>query len=57
MFGRVLNTPLISVYFSYRKRLYFSILMDRAQEGAADELEVLQKELDNLQKVIKTLAT
>ena len=31
--------------------------MDRAQEGAADELEVLQKELDNLQKVIKTLAT
>ena len=57
MFDRVLNTPLISVYFSYRKRLYFSILMDRAQEGAADELEVLQKELDNLQKVIKTLAT
>ena len=57
MFDRVLNTPLISVYFSYRKRLYFSILMDRAQEGAADELEVLQKELDNLQKVIKTLTT
>ena len=57
MFDRVLNTSLISVYFSYRKRLYFSILMDRAQEGAADELEVLQKELDNLQKVIKTLAT
>ena len=57
MFDRVLNTPLISVYFSYRKRLYFSILMDRAQEGAAEELEVLQKELDNLQKVIKTLTT
>ena len=57
MFDRVLNTSLISVYFSYRKRLYFSILMDRAQEGAADELEVLQKELDNLQKVIKTLTT
>ena len=31
--------------------------MDRAQEGAADEVEVLRKELDNLQKVIKTLAT
>ena len=57
MFDRVLNTSLISVYFSYRKRLYFSILMDRAQEGAAEELEVLQKELDNLQKVIKTLTT
>ena len=57
MFDRVLNTSLISVYFSYSKRLYFSILMDRAQEGAADELEVLQKELDNLQEVIKTLAT
>ena len=57
MFDRVLNTSLISVYFSYRKRLYFSILMDRAQEGAADEVEVLRKELDNLQKVIKTLAT
>ena len=57
MFDRVLNTPLISVYFSYRKRLYFSILMNRAQEGTADELQVLQKELDNLQKVIKTLTT
>ena len=31
--------------------------MNRAQEGTADELQVLQKELDNLQKVIKTLTT
>ena len=31
--------------------------MNRAQEGTVDELQVLQKELDNLQKVIKTLTT
>ena len=31
--------------------------MNRAQEGTVDELQVLQKELDNLQKVLKTLTT
>ena len=31
--------------------------MNRAQEGAMDELRVVQKELDNLQKEIKSLTT
>ena len=31
--------------------------MNRAQEGAMDELQVLQKELDNLQKEIKSLTS
>ena len=58
MFDRVLYIALVSVhgcFFSYRKRLSLSILMNRAQEGAIDELQVLQKELDNLQKEIKSL--
>ena len=59
MFDRVVYIALVSVctglFFSYRKRLSLSILMNRAQEGAIDELQVLQKELDNLQKEIKSL--
>ena len=61
MFDRVVYIALVSVctwlFFSYRKRLSLSILMNRAQEGAIDELQVLQKELDNLQKEIKSLTS